>query len=252
MGFDLLQSVIGTAVTLLLAAAAVRAGALTRWAGVTAAAFGSLIVATAGYAFLALLVLFVVASSFATRYGFEEKTRRAVQEGVHGERGVSNVLAHIVLPAGLALAASLEPSWLSVGELAILYTSAIAFAAADTFASEFGVLAGRARSVLTGRTVSPGTNGGVSLIGEVWALVGALTTGVLGLVLFVLFGTPGINAVAVVVVATVAGFVGCQVDSVLGETLENRGHLSKGGTNFASMLCATALAGAWIVVGGWV
>ena len=40
----------------------------------------------------------------------------------------------------------------------------------------------------------------------------------------------------------VAGFLGCQVDSVLGETLENRGYLSKGSTNFLGMLGAVAIA----------
>lgn len=250
MGFDLLQSLVGSAVTVLLAAAAVRAGALTGWAGVTAAAFGVLIVATAGYAYLALLVLFVVASVLATRYGFEEKARRSVQEGVHGERGVSNVLAHIVLPAALAVVFFASPGLAAPGTLAVLYTAAIAFGAADTFASEFGVLAGRARSVLTGRPVPPGTNGGVSLVGQAWALVGALTTAVIGLMLFSLFGVPGVRPILLVVGATAAGFLACQVDSVLGETLENRGRLSKGGTNLLAMVSSVAIAGVVLAVGG--
>ncbi|MCI4317689.1 MAG: DUF92 domain-containing protein, partial [Thermoplasmata archaeon] len=98
-----------------------------------------------------------------------------------------------------------------------------------------GVLAGRARSILTFRPVRPGTNGGVSAIGELWALFGALTTAVVGLALFFEFGTDLVSPGTFLILAATAGFFGCQVDSVLGETLENRGFLTKGSTNFLGM-----------------
>lgn len=131
---------VGIGATALLAYLSVRAEALTDLGGVVAFAFGSVIVVLGGFPFLALLVLFVGASVLATRYAIDEKERRHVQEGRRGERGVSNVVAHILVPTALVLVASLWPSRLSGADLAILYTSALAFGAADTFASEFGVL----------------------------------------------------------------------------------------------------------------
>ncbi|HEV2166938.1 MAG TPA: DUF92 domain-containing protein [Thermoplasmata archaeon] len=244
------DAVLGILATALLAYASVRAEALTPRGGAVAFAFGSVIVVLGGFPFLALLVLFVGASVLATRYGIEEKARRHVQEGQRGERGVSNVIAHILVPTALVLVAAISSSWLSDPDLAILYSSALAFGAADTFASEFGVLAGGARSILSGRLVEPGTNGGVSALGEVWALVGAITTALFAVSLFVTFGFPAGPADILLGVASVSGFLGCQVDSVVGETLENHGYLTKGGTNLVSMIASVAIGWGILVASG--
>lgn len=250
MVLAVLDSVIGIAVTVALAGTAVYAGAFTASAGIVAAVFASVIVVCAGLPFLALLILFVIGSVLATRYGFERKRRAHVQEGTAGERGVDNVLAHVLIPTALALGYAADPGGLSQIGLAVLFTAALAFGAADTFASEFGVLAGSARSILTGRAVPPGTNGGVSAVGEVWAGFGALVTAALGLVFFVAFGIPVSVAWVVVPVAAIAGFLACQVDSVLGEALENRGELTKHGTNFLAMLSSVGLALVFTVISG--
>ncbi len=242
------SSFVGIVATVALAVAAVAARALTPPAAAVAAVFGAAIVVLAGFGFLLLLVVFVVTSSLATRYRFEEKLRRNVQEGRHGERGISNVLAHIVLPTVIALAAGF--GLLAFRTAAVLFAAALAFAAADTLASEFGVLMGSARSILTFRTVTPGTNGGVSSAGELFATAGSAGIALVGLGLFGLFRTP-VGAVWLFLVAvSVAGFVACQVDSLLGETLENRGYLTKGSTNFLGMLSAVAIAAGVLVASG--
>ena len=235
-------ALVGIVVTVLLAAGAIGARALTPLGGLVAAAFGVVIVVLTGFAFLALLILFVVASVLATRFRFEEKQKRNLQEGRSGERGVSNVVAHIVIPTALAVAGGLPGAPLSTPVTALFFASALSFGGADTFASEFGVLAGHARSILNGRDVLPGTNGGVSLNGELFALFAAGMTGLSGLLLFWAFGVAIPNAFLFFGTVLVAGFVACQVDSVLGETLENRGYLTKGSTNFLGMLSAVAIA----------
>ncbi|HTW40125.1 MAG TPA: DUF92 domain-containing protein [Thermoplasmata archaeon] len=241
---------VGIILTVALAVGAVAAYALTPLAGTVAAAFGVVIVVLVGFPYLALLILFVVGSVLATRFRIQEKRAKQVQEGVAGERGVSNVVAHIVLPTALSIAGGISPPLLSSPALAVLYASALAFGAADTFASELGVLAGKARSILTLRPVTPGTNGGVSAVGEAWALVGAGITALVGLAIFRLLST-SVPAPAVFLGAVVlAGFLGCQVDSVLGETLENRGYLTKGSTNFLGMLSAVAIAAAILPLTG--
>jgi uncharacterized protein (TIGR00297 family) len=236
------QAAVGIALTGLLAYAAARSQALTARAGAVAFGFGSLIVTVGGFPYLALLVLFVVGSVIVTRYRIEEKKRRHLQEGTSGERGVSNVAAHIVVPAGLVLIGGFVPTLLPGQTLGVLFASALAFGTADTFASELGVLSGGAHSLLTLRPVEAGTNGGVSVLGELWALVGALTTAIVAVALFAAFGFPTVSVGRFVGVAAAAGFLGCQVDSLFGETLENKGLLSKHGTNFAAMLASTAIA----------
>lgn len=252
MVLETLAAAWGIVITVALAVAAVAARALTPIAGVVAAAFGCVIVVLVGYPYLALLILFVVGSVLATRFRIDEKRNKNVQEGTAGERGVSNVVAHIVLPTALAIAGGLSPPAIPMSELTVLYASALAFGAADTFASELGVLAGQARSILSGRPVPPGTNGGVSAVGEGWGLVGAVLTAVIGLAFFRLFGTAISNVGLFLGTVTVAGFLGCQVDSVLGETLENRGYLTKGSTNFLGMLSAVIIAAVILAVAGTV
>ena len=240
----------GVVVTVGLAVGAVAARALTPLAGAVAAAFGSVIVVLVGFPFLALLILFVVASVLATRFRIDEKRSKHVQEGVAGERGISNVVAHIVLPTALAIGGGWVPPVVPTPALAVLYASALAFGAADTFASELGVLAGRARSILTLRPVAPGTNGGVSAVGEAWGFVGAGLTAIVGLGLFRLFGTPLPASGLFLGTVAISGFLGCQVDSVLGEVLENRGLLTKGSTNFLGMLAAIGVAAAVLAIAG--
>ncbi|MGA8303300.1 MAG: DUF92 domain-containing protein [Thermoplasmata archaeon] len=253
MVLGVIPAAFGIIFTVALAVGAVAARALTPIAGVVATAFGVVIVVLVGFPFLTLLILFVVGSVLATRFRFQEKRSRNVQEGAAGERGVSNVVAHIVLPTALAIAGGWVPPLIPLPPLTVLYASALAFGAADTFASELGVLTGRARSILTFRSVTPGTNGGVSAVGEAWALVGAALTAIVGLALFEVFSTSVPPTAVFLGAVIVAGFGGCQVDSILGELLENRGYLTKGSTNFLGMLSAVAI-GAAIAVwwgGGW-
>jgi len=237
-------ALIGIVATLVMALGAVLGRALTPRGGAVAAVFGIVIVVFAGFPFLALLALFVASSSLATRYRFAEKQRQHVQEGRAGERGVSNVVAHIIIPTGLAVAGGVSPPLFPPAVTALLFASALAFGAADTLASEIGVLAGRARSILSGR---PGTNGGVSLNGQIAALTASVATALAGFGLFWIFGTPLPNVVLFLLTVTAAGFVACQVDSVLGELFENRGILTKGTTNFLGMLSAVAVAVAVLV-----
>ena len=245
------ESLLGIAVTVVLAVVAVSLGAFTAWSGVVAAVFASIIVVLAGWPYFALLLLFVIGSALATRYGFDEKRRTNLQEGTHGERGISNVLAHILIPVGLTLLAVAAPTVFPLPVVAVLFSAALAFGAADTFASELGVLSGRARSILTGRRVIPGTNGGVSIVGETWAAAGAATTAVLALLLFGGFADPVPPPLLLVGAVSLAGFGACQVDSVLGEALENRGELTKHGTNFLAMLSSVGIAAGLLLAGGY-
>lgn len=247
---SLVPALIGIVATALLAYAAVALRALTPMAGVVAAVFGSVIVVVAGFPYLLLLVLFVFGSVVATRYRLAEKRQRNVQEGAHGERGVANVVAHILIPTALALTALGSSTYLSESARAVLYASALAFGASDTFASEFGVLSRHPRNILNFQPVEPGTNGGISGRGEIFAFVGAAAIALLGVGVFALFGPAIPMPVAFVIIVTVAGFLACQVDSVLGATLENSGHLSKHSTNFLGMLSAVAIGAALLAVSG--
>ncbi|HOT94727.1 MAG TPA: DUF92 domain-containing protein, partial [Methanoregulaceae archaeon] len=75
----------------------------------------------------------------------------------------------------------------------------------------------------------PGTNGGVTLVGEVVACIAAL---IIGLVAF----TVGIADPGLILVTLLAGFVGTNVDSIVGALFENRGLVGNSGTNLVATI----------------
>ena len=83
--------------------------------------------------------------------------------------------------------------------------------------------------ITTLKKVPIGTNGGVTLVGESVAMIGGL---IVSLAAFFL----GVITLPMVLVCTLAGFVGTNIDSLVGATLENRGFLGNAGTNLLATI----------------
>ncbi|MFQ5909561.1 MAG: TIGR00297 family protein [Thermoplasmata archaeon] len=199
---------------------------------------------------LILLLLFLVTSFAATRYRFSLKEKRGVQEGVKGERGGANVIANGLIPAAIAfiplITESMELAYFTIEQTGLIFVSAISVAAADTLASEIGVLSDKTYLITTLRRVPAGTNGGVSWLGHLFALAASTYTAVMGWI-FLAFLTPTMpQNPAVIVIPLVIGFVGCQIDSIFGATLEARGWLTKKTNNLLTVSIGAVLT--WFVV----
>jgi uncharacterized protein (TIGR00297 family) len=124
-----------------------------------------------------------------------------------------------------------------------VFVSVLAVAGADTLASEIGVLSSKTYLITNGERVRPGTNGGVSVLGQACALLAALYTGLFGwLVLGTLAPATMPMGALSVIIPVVVGFAGCQIDSVLGATLENRGIIGKRRVNLISTCLGGVLA----------
>jgi len=179
---------------------------------------------------LILLLIFATGSFVATRAYFDRKVKANAQEGKKGERGIHNVLyagvigLFVAFMNGAALLANL-----GYFHYFTLFAVSLAVVNSDTFASEIGILDSKTRMITNLKRVTPGINGGVSLLGEIAALCGALIIGLS----YGFLSTHGF-VLSQVLVITAVGFLGCQIDSVLGATFENRGKLSKGMVNFLS------------------
>ncbi|HLF16235.1 MAG TPA: DUF92 domain-containing protein, partial [Candidatus Thermoplasmatota archaeon] len=157
------------------------------------------------------------------------KQRRRVAEGNEGERGLRNVLANGGASTLAALALPLG-SWIPERAATLAFATAVAAVTADTLASEIGALARRARRILPPfQAVQAGTNGAVSVLGQFAALGGAVA---IAWAAVPLADIPR----SLVWVPALAGFLGCQFDSLLGATLERDllrdGPLSKEDVNF--------------------
>jgi uncharacterized protein (TIGR00297 family) len=174
--------------------------------------------------FLIMLVFFIMGSA-ATRYKFEYKKRIGVEQGQSGARGYKNVFANGIVATAAAVLFGVfqQPVFI------VMYVGSVATAAADTLASEIGVTGGIPYMITTLKKVPIGTNGGVTLVGESVALFGGL---VVSLAAFFL----GVITLPMVLICTLAGFVGTNIDSVVGATLENRGFLGNAGTNLLATI----------------
>ncbi len=230
--------------------------------GTIAAFFVGLVIGILGDVTWLLLLLFFLLSSFvATRYRFALKEAMGVQEGKKGERRATNVLANGVAPMAAAVLSFVgaywfPPSWFPRDVAGVVFLSALAVAGSDTLASEIGVLSPNPVLITTFKRVTPGTDGGISWLGEACALLAAVYTAlfgwlVLGLVARAYALDPTMPEGAVfLVIPAVIGFLGCQLDSVIGATLERRGLVNKKTTNLLATCAGAVLA--YLILVAWV
>jgi len=182
--------------------------------------------------FLIMLSFFIL-GSVATKYKFEYKKRMGVEQRQSGARGYRNVFANGIVAAAAAVLFGV----FQIPVFIVMYVGCVATAAADTLASEIGVTGGIPYMIITFKKVPIGTNGGITLTGEFVALLGGFAVSLVALLFNVI--TP-----EMMIICSLAGFVGTNIDSFVGATLENRGFLGNAGTN----LLATIGGGIFAVV----
>jgi uncharacterized protein (TIGR00297 family) len=210
-------------------------GLLTYDGSLASFVMGMIIGVFGGIGWLFILILFALTGFVVTRYKMDLKVRKGVQEGKRGERSYRNVVANGAVPALIAVVSYIS-GW--EGPVPVLvYLSAICVAAADTTASELGILSDRVYMVTTFKKVAPGVDGGVSLYGSAWALLASTFAALIGWM--AIMGTvPEIS----VLVPIVMGISGCFIDSFIGATLETKGLVSKLWNNVTSMAFGAVIA----------
>lgn len=212
----LTRALAGIALGLAIALAARRAHSLDTSGAIAATIIGA-ITMTAGWGWGALLIVYFAASSALSRWRRAEKEARTgsvVEKG--GARDARQVLANggvyalAAIASLVAVASDSPPVALLAGAAG---AGALAAAAADTWATEIGVLARRPpRSILSGRTVAAGTSGAVSWPGMAALVAGAACVALLARALGVSTGWA----------AFVGGVAGAMADTLLGATLQER------------------------------
>ncbi len=152
-----------------------------------------------------VLLAFFISSSLLSRLGVRRK-RLLVDWGKQGARDASQVLAN----GGVAMmCVALSP--VTQAPLLLAFAGALAAATADTWSTEIGTLARRARSILTFRPVTTGLSGGVSLPGTLAQLAGA------AFVAFVAYATH----LAPFWPVAIGGAAGGLFDSILGASVQS-------------------------------
>ena len=209
-----------------------------------------MIVFTGGFAWFALILLFLFLGAMFTKYKFGYKQRVGAAEANAGSRGYKNVFGNCFVPLvfvvlyGVTSGASgiISIPYLGAVDKSIFligFVCSMATATADTLASEIGsTYSGRPRMITTLQEVAPGTDGGVSPLGEAASVLGAAAVGVAALLLHL----TGADAGAMLIMALAMGFVGTNIDSLLGATLQQRKLLSNQGVNLFATLITGLLA----------
>ncbi len=182
--------------------------------------------------FFIVLAFFIIGSVF-TKFKYARKEEMGVAQKKKGRRGYKNAFAN----AGVGLAACVFYAVTANPVFAVIFLASIATAIADTMASEIGVIPKRKTLMITTfKACEPGTNGGITLVGEITCLIGSAIIGALGYAF-------GIVDIWGALATSIAGFIGTNIDSQVGSLIENRGYCGNAGTN----LTATPAGG---LVGG--
>jgi len=226
-------------------------GLLNADGSLTAFFIGLFIALQGGLSLIILLLVFLASAFIATKYKFNYKKERGLQEGFKGERGWTNVLANGIVPVSVILLYN-SGNLISFGFLnskfAIsLFVLAIAAAASDTLASEIGMASKKVYLITTFEKVKPGTNGGISAYGELWAMIGSVYTFLVAQIIFY-FADMITFSPEILLFGSFIGFLSCQLDSFLGATLERKGILNKSLVNLFAISISVIIFGGVIYV----
>ncbi|MCD6478728.1 MAG: DUF92 domain-containing protein [Candidatus Diapherotrites archaeon] len=181
--------------------------------------FGLAIYLLGNFSSFLVVVIFFAVAEFATKVG------RSKVGIAHERRTIGNIVGN-GMPALISLAS---------GSLAGFY-GGLSAALADTLSSEIGMLSQTKPRLITDlkREVEPGTDGGITPLGLLAGLFGALF---IGMIYFLLHGS-----IAALGIITVCGVIGCIVDSILGATFELKGKLNNMQVNFLGSASGALLA----------
>lgn len=202
---------------------------------IAAAALGFVVGGMGHWTWLLILLGFLLASHKATKWRFDEKMQRGMSESEDGHRSYGNVIANGGLPGLVAIFAFITEDWYNG---VWMFSAAVAVAASDTFASEIGCLDDNVRMITTLKPCEAGLNGGFSPSGQKAAFFGSSMIAALSFAAWMVANNGGdsieVGLMKTAMVAAI-GWLGCQMDSLLGAVFENRGYLTKGGVNGISI-----------------
>ena len=236
---DILLLILAVTIALLFGYSSFRVGAADLSGLFSGALIGIILIVFADARWFLVMLAFFIIGSASTRYQYRKKQSMGVEQERGGARGYKNAFSNGIVATGAAIVFGItgDPIWVAI------FVGSIATATADTVASEIGVTGGRPYMITTFQPVPEGTNGGVTLRGEVAALVGSVIICGLAVIL-------GMITLPVFLICTLAGLIGTNIDSLVGATIENRGIIGNSGTNLIATFgggVAAAVLVLWLI-----
>lgn len=221
--------VLATALATFLAVRAIKKKSLTKLGAMVGFVVGFSIVAT-GLRGVTLFAFYQI-GSWATKYKMTVKQGKDATACESATRGPSQVLACSIAATVLSMmhaiwCGSEDAIDMNAKPLASRLTLAVlshhACCLGDTLASELGILSSAAPVLVTKpwKRVPPGTNGGITLIGTIWSLVGGALMGLFTVAMDLLSGINPLQSMQKIAFGAICGFIGSMIDSFLGATLQ--------------------------------
>ena len=184
------------------------------------------------YRYGLILILFYYTSSKLTKVKEDVKERLESNYMQGGQRNYIQVFANSILATIISLIYIYyvgEDKHMSFNNhmlgsyLSSMYVGHYACAAADTWASELGILSKanpRLVTTLFLRTVPHGTNGGMSILGTVASAMGGAFIGFVYWICSYFLDTSDSPQYPMIIVGLLCGVLGSLIDSILGATLQ--------------------------------
>jgi uncharacterized protein (TIGR00297 family) len=213
----LVEGVVEFFVVVAVALAAVLLNAIDARGFLASAIVGFAVVYGGGLQWFFVVAVFFILGVAFTLYKYGYKRRIGGAQGKGGARNWPHILANGGFASVVAMVSLLVPG----SGMGALFLGAVSTSAADTAATELGLLSHRQPRLITNPTkvVQPGTSGGVSSLGFIGAGLASLVIGAIASPLGIL---P--NAYFVVPLCLVGGSFGAVVDSLIGATIQRKGY----------------------------
>ncbi|MEP7200020.1 MAG: DUF92 domain-containing protein [Chloroflexota bacterium] len=223
MLLPLTQLLVGFLISLAIGLVAYRRQSLSRDGVLGALLVGTLTFGLGGLSWAMVVVAFFVSSSFLTHYRADQKHDAAAEFAKGGARDFWQVLANGAVAVLLAVLVAVFPQYDHL--IFAAFVGAMAAAAADTWATELGLLStNKPRLITTWQIARRGESGAVSALGLTAAATGALLIGsvaLIGKVVEAFIGDVFVRSLTwLPATALIAGWLGSVVDSLLGATLQ--------------------------------
>lgn len=204
-------------VVLAFALAAVLVNAIDARGFLASAMVGFAVMYGGGFSWFVIVAVFFTLGVAFTLYKYGYKRRLGSAQGKGGARNWPHILAN----GGLASIAAVWSLASPDPAPAVIFLGAISTSAADTVATELGLLSHSQPKLITdpSKTVPPGTSGGVTPLGFVGSVFASLVIGIMALLLGVLSSPYFILPICVV-----GGVFGAVFDSLLGATIQRKGY----------------------------
>ncbi len=188
---------------------------LTKKGWIHSGILGTLLWGAIGWKGWMSVCIYLLMGTLVTKIGFKNKASRGIAEARDGKRGPENVWGSAATGCFLALMSYLFPEY----SLVFMVGFAASFAAklSDTFSSEIGKRFGRRTFLITTfESVTPGTEGAVSLEGSIAGFVGS------AFMTFVMIKLSIISGYSVAFIVLFSGYLATILESYIGALIQNR------------------------------